>query len=142
MRLVLMQFLEAILRKGILYPCQAIFLGPKMRMLPYSVPLSKFAEYFHRSDEFQTYVIVEGGGVIVNEKMNDAEYATLTGLMQVVQRIEEFAPLKYLTAAEVASVLCDGTHRYREAAAAVDQSDGRTRQAPEQPGPSNMSDLT
>jgi hypothetical protein len=52
--------------------------------------------------------------VVVNEKINSAEYATLIGLMQIVQRVEEFAPLRYLTVTEIASVLDDGTNRYRQ----------------------------
>ena len=103
-----------ILRKGILYPCQMIFLGPKLTMLPCSVPLSRLADYFNGRAEAQSYAIVEGGGVIINEKINRAEYETLIALMQIVQRVEASAPLRYLTEIEIASVLGDGTHRYRE----------------------------
>jgi rhamnose utilization protein RhaD (predicted bifunctional aldolase and dehydrogenase) len=103
-----------ILRKGILYPCQVIFLGPKLTMLPCSVPLSRLADYFNGRAEAQSYAIVEGGGVIINEKIYRAEYETLIALMQIVQRVEASAPLRYLTEIEIASVLGDGTHRYRE----------------------------
>jgi hypothetical protein len=97
----------------VLYPCQAIFLGPKIPMLPFAVPLSRFARYSNGKTEAPTYAIIEGGGVVVNEKINSAEYATLIGLMQIVQRVEESAPLRYLTMKEVASILGDGTNRYR-----------------------------
>jgi hypothetical protein len=103
-----------ILRGGVLYPCQAIFLGPRIPMVPFSVPLSHFAGYSNGEAEAPTYAIIEGGGVVVNKKINSAEYATLVGLMQVVQRVEEFAPLRYLTVTEIASVLGDWTNRYRE----------------------------
>ena len=103
-----------ILKRGVLYPCQAIFLGPRIPMVPFSVPLSLFAGHSNGDAETPTYAIIEGGGVLVNEKINSAEYATLIGLMQVVQRVEEFAPLRYLTATEIASVLGDGTNRYRQ----------------------------
>jgi len=103
-----------ILRKGVLYPCQLIFLGPKLTILACSVPLSRLADYFTGRAEAQSYAIVEGGGVIVNEKINRAEYETLIALMQVVQRVETSAPLRYLTETEISSVLADGTHRYRE----------------------------
>ncbi|HXM09221.1 MAG TPA: class II aldolase/adducin family protein [Terriglobales bacterium] len=102
-----------ILNGGVLYPCQAIFLGPKIPMLPFAVPLSRFARYSNGKAEAPTYAIIEGGGVVVNEKINSAEYATLIGLMQIVQRVEESAPLRYLTVKEVASILGDGTNRYR-----------------------------
>ena len=52
--------------------------------------------------------------MVVNEKINSAEYSTLIGLMQIVQRVEEFAPLRYLTVTEIASVLGDRTNRYRQ----------------------------
>ncbi len=103
-----------ILKGGVLYPCQAIFLGPKIPMLPFSAPLSRIAGYSNGKAEAPSYAIIEGGGVVVNEKINSAEYATLIGLMQIVQRVEEFAPLRYLTATEVASILGDETNRYRQ----------------------------
>jgi rhamnose utilization protein RhaD (predicted bifunctional aldolase and dehydrogenase) len=103
-----------ILRGGVLYPCQAIFLGPRIPMVPYSVPLSHFTGYSNGEADTPTYAIIEGGGVVVNKKINSAEYATLVGLMEVVQRVEEFAPLRYLTVTEIASVLGDWTNRYRQ----------------------------
>ncbi len=103
-----------ILKRGVLYPCQAIFLGPKIPMVPFSVPLSLFPGYCNGDAETPTYAIIEGGGVVVNEKINSAEYATLVGLMQVVQRVEKFARLRYLTVTEIASVLGDRTNRYRQ----------------------------
>jgi hypothetical protein len=83
-------------------------------MLPFSVRLSRFAGYSNGEAEAPNYAIIEGGGVVVNEKINSAEYATLIGLMQIVQRVEEFAPLRYLTVTEIASVLGDRTNRYRQ----------------------------
>jgi rhamnose utilization protein RhaD (predicted bifunctional aldolase and dehydrogenase) len=103
-----------ILRKGVLYPCQLIFLGREIPMLPCSVPLSRLADHFSAGVEAQAYAVVDGGGVIVNEKINSVVYETLIGLMQVVQRVEAFAPLRYLTETEITSVLGNGTHRYRE----------------------------
>jgi rhamnose utilization protein RhaD (predicted bifunctional aldolase and dehydrogenase) len=103
-----------ILRGGVLYPCQAIFLGPRIPIVPFSVPLSRIAGYANGEAETPTYAIIEGGGVVVNKRINSAEYATLIGLMQVVQRVEEFAPLRYLTVTEIASVLGDRTNRYRQ----------------------------
>ena len=115
-----------ILQKGILYPCQLIFLGPKLTMLPCSVLLSRLADYFISKAEAQSYAIVEGGGVIVNEKINRAEYETLIALMQVVQRVETSTPLRYLTETEISSVLADGSHRYRETVAAGSASHALT----------------
>ncbi len=85
-----------------------------MPMLQFSVPLSQFAGNSKGKAEVPTYAIIEGGGVVVNEKINSAEYATLIGLMQIVQRVEEFAPLRYLTVTEIANILADETNRYRQ----------------------------
>ncbi len=105
---------QMILKGGVLYPCQAIFLGSRIPMLQFSVPLSRFVRYSNCKAEPPTYAIIEGGGVVVNEKINSAEYATLIGLMQILQRVEEFAPLRYLTVTEIASILAVGTNRYRQ----------------------------
>jgi hypothetical protein len=47
---------------------------------------------------------------MLNEKMTRAERATLVGLMQVTQRTEKSAGLRYLKCAEVAKVLSAGAH--------------------------------
>jgi hypothetical protein len=46
--------------------------------------------------------------------MTSAERATLIGLAQVTQRTEESARLRYLKSAEVADVLSNGVHGYKE----------------------------
>ena len=125
-----------ILKKGVLYPCQAVFLGPKISMLPHSVPLSWFLQDSHGRAEAQAYAVVEGGGVIVNKQISSAEYANLVGLMQIVQRVEEFAPINYLTATEIASVLDGGTHGYRT----VDVAATSNRYTLSQTGLSSMPD--
>jgi hypothetical protein len=51
------------------------------------------------------FVAVERSGVMLNEKMTSAQRATLIGLMQVTQRTEESARLRYLNEAEVENVL-------------------------------------
>jgi rhamnose utilization protein RhaD (predicted bifunctional aldolase and dehydrogenase) len=112
---------RAILRKGVLFPCQIIFLGPKLTVLPCSVPLSRLEAYFNNEAEAPSYAIVEGGGVIVSENIHRAEYETLLGLMEVVQRVEASAPLRYLTEAEVSNILSDGTHNYRESVLSGDR---------------------
>jgi rhamnose utilization protein RhaD (predicted bifunctional aldolase and dehydrogenase) len=89
---------QAILAGGLLYPCQAIFFG-----FPYS------------SGPVMT---IKDRGVVVSTSIEPAELAMLLGLAQVVQRIGASAPLRYLTEAEVAPLLSQGTSRYRELAIA------------------------
>lgn len=50
---------------------------------------------------------------MVSERISGTEYTNLIGLMRIVQRAEEFAPRKYLTAAEITWELDAGTHGYR-----------------------------
>jgi rhamnose utilization protein RhaD (predicted bifunctional aldolase and dehydrogenase) len=93
---------------GVLYPCQAIFLSPRMRVMPRSV-LNDL-----RSEKANPFLIVEGAGVVVNDRMTGPASATLTGLAQVLQRIEDSAPIRYLAEPEVESVMSADTYRYRE----------------------------
>ncbi len=103
-----------ILKGGVLYPCQAIFLGQTMPLLPPAVVLSKFSERLNSKDRTPPFVAVERSGVMLNENMTSAERATLIGLVQVTQRTEESARLRYLKGAEVADVLSNGVHGYKE----------------------------
>jgi rhamnose utilization protein RhaD (predicted bifunctional aldolase and dehydrogenase) len=105
-----------ILRGGVLYPCQAIFLGPTMPLWPPAAVISKFTEPCQ--DRTTAFVAVERSGVMLNEKMTSAERATLMGLAQVTQRTEESARLRYLTVAEVTDVLSMGAYGYKEDASA------------------------
>jgi len=103
-----------ILRGGVLYPCQAIFLGQTMPLLPPAVVLSKFTERLNGKDTTPPFVAVEGSGVMLNEKITSAERATLLGLVQVTQRTEDSAGLRYLKEAEVTEILSRGAHGYKE----------------------------
>ena len=89
---------QTILAGGLLYPCQAIFSGSP--------------------DENRPFLIVEGRGVVVSRTITPAELAMLAGLAQVVQRLSASAPLRYLTADEVAALSSQVTDRYRELASA------------------------
>jgi len=103
-----------ILRGGVLYPCQAIFLGQTMPLLPPAVVLSRSAERLNDKDGTPAFVAVERSGVMLNEKMTSAERATLIGLAQVTQRTEESAQLRYLKGAELTDLLSKGAHAYKE----------------------------
>jgi rhamnose utilization protein RhaD (predicted bifunctional aldolase and dehydrogenase) len=103
-----------ILKGGVLYPCQAIFLGQTMPLLPPAAVVSKFPEGVNGKDKTPPFVAVERSGVMLNEKMSTAARATLIGLAQVTQRTEESAPLRYLKEAEVSDVLYKGAHGCEE----------------------------
>ena len=102
-----------ILKGGVLYPCQAIFLGQTMPLVPPALAVSKFMEHLNRKHRTPPFVAIESTGVMLNEKMTNTERATLVGLAQVTQRTEESARLRYLKCAEVAKVLSEGAHGYK-----------------------------
>ena len=103
-----------ILRSGVLYPCQAIFLGPIMPLLPPTDVISKFTKRRNGEGGTPAFVAVERSGAMLNENMTSAERATLIGLVQVTLRTEESARLRYLKEAEVMGVLSQGAHGYKE----------------------------
>jgi rhamnose utilization protein RhaD (predicted bifunctional aldolase and dehydrogenase) len=103
-----------ILKGGVLYPCQAIFLGQTMPLVPPAVVISRSAESLNDKGGTPPFVAVERSGVMLNEKITSAEHATLIGLVEVTLRTDESARLRYLNAAEVADVLSKGAHGCKE----------------------------
>lgn len=111
-----------ILKGGVLYPCQAIFLGLEALTLPPMLAASKLKARLTEGERPPSFVVVERGGVMLNEKMTNAERATLIGLMEVVRRTEESAPLRYLSREEVEKVLNEGGRGYRDEAETEDRA--------------------
>ena len=105
-----------ILKGGVLYPCQAIFLGRTAPLIPCSVPFSDVRNHIGEHDECRSLLILEGSGVMVSERITRAEQATLTGLMEVLQRIGPAAPIRYLRESDVTGVLTGTLGHYRQAA--------------------------
>lgn len=94
--------------QGILYPCQAIFLTPQARSLPASTAAADLPALN------EPFVLIQDCGALVRQKLNATEFATLNGLVQVLLRIPEDAPIRYLTADEVSELLCADVYHYRE----------------------------
>jgi Class II Aldolase and Adducin N-terminal domain len=105
-----------IVKKGVLYPCQALFLGRTPPLIPCSVPFSEVRDRMHGRCEAWPFLIVEGSGVMVSDKVTRAALAMLTGLTQVVQRIPPTVPIRYLSEPEVTGVLTGDLHGYRQSA--------------------------
>jgi rhamnose utilization protein RhaD (predicted bifunctional aldolase and dehydrogenase) len=99
---------RTVLSHGVLYPCQAIFLSPRMRAVPASIPRDS------PDARANPFLIVEGAGVVVSEQITGPAFATLTALAQVLQRIDDSASIRYLDEPEVANVMSVDTYRYRE----------------------------
>jgi rhamnose utilization protein RhaD (predicted bifunctional aldolase and dehydrogenase) len=107
---------QAILSGGLLYPCQAIFSKsstPELfRAIPYPHPGDEsLSQYCNRP-----FLIIGGRGVLVSRTITPAEFAMISGLARIVQRVNASTPLRYLSEAEVA-IGCNMTAcRYRELA--------------------------
>jgi len=74
--------------RGTLFPCQAIFLGNS------------------------AFRILENLGILVSRHFTASQQCVLNGLFEVVRRIPEDAPIRYLTDAEVADLLTEDAHNY------------------------------
>jgi ribulose-5-phosphate 4-epimerase/fuculose-1-phosphate aldolase len=114
-----------ILKGGVLYPCQAIFLG-EILILPLANFASRLKARLTNSERPPSFVVVERGGVMLNENMTCAERANLIGLVEVIRRTKESARLRYLTRKEVDKVLNEGGRGYRNEAEAEDRTNSVT----------------
>ena len=105
---------RTIFMEGILYPCQAMFLGPAAPILPAGMPVAEGVKRYE--DEYGVrprFFLVEGYGVVMHESITAAERENLAGLAEVLQRIDVSAGLRYLTDAEIANVMSAEAYRYR-----------------------------
>jgi rhamnose utilization protein RhaD (predicted bifunctional aldolase and dehydrogenase) len=95
---------QAVLSGGLLYPCQAVFsksgTHELFRPIPYPNPEGGWQSRYRN----WPFLIIQGRGVVVNRTMMPAELAMISGLAQIVQRIDASASLRYLTELEVATL--------------------------------------
>lgn len=92
---------RTILSAGFLYPCQLIFSN--------SNPPAPFRSFFCLAPRnqwesrygAQQILIIDGCGVLVRKAMTPAQRATISGLAQVIRRIDSCAPIRYLTDEEI-----------------------------------------
>jgi rhamnose utilization protein RhaD (predicted bifunctional aldolase and dehydrogenase) len=99
-----------IAKNGILYPCQAIFLGRSFPRFSCSQPLSIL-----RSDAFNCnpFLAIEDCGVLLSPTITDAEYAILEGFAEVLARTSGAVPIRYLTSREIEDALGAESLQYR-----------------------------
>jgi hypothetical protein len=110
-----------ILRGGILYPCQAMFLGSGRPPTCGSGSLScKPNSHKDRFAVPPSVLIVDNCGVRVRGNLTEAESEMLAGLMQVVQRVDPSAPIRYLTQSEVLNLVDKEMARYRTVVERID----------------------
>jgi rhamnose utilization protein RhaD (predicted bifunctional aldolase and dehydrogenase) len=104
-----------VLEGGYLYPCQAIFSDAALPELFRADPVPEM-ESRPQENPGRPFLIVKGCGVVVSRTMAAAEAAMLSGLAQVVQRVDPSAPIRYLTQDEVAAISSTAAYRYRDLA--------------------------
>jgi rhamnose utilization protein RhaD (predicted bifunctional aldolase and dehydrogenase) len=98
-----------IVSPGVLYPCQSIFLSPKIRSFPRS-ELADTVKASSPAPACDPFLIVEGAGVVVNERVTDLACATLAGLARVAQRLDRAAPIRYLEEDEIRALPTAGDY--------------------------------
>ena len=102
-----------IVSEGILFPCQAIFSGG--RGLQTFQPVAYGRQHkFHGSHP--PFLIIENCGVLVSADISPAGLAMLSGLADVVQRLNPSDPIRYLTEAEIEGLSLPAVNRYCELA--------------------------
>jgi rhamnose utilization protein RhaD (predicted bifunctional aldolase and dehydrogenase) len=99
-----------IAKSGIIYPCQAIFLGRHFSQFCCSQPLSSLQL---QSFEGSPYLAVEGSGLLLNPKITKAEYAILEGFAEVLARASCVDTIRYLTNEELEEAMGAGAAQYR-----------------------------
>jgi rhamnose utilization protein RhaD (predicted bifunctional aldolase and dehydrogenase) len=105
-----------ILRGGVLYPCQALFIGRQVPLVPCSIPLSEVERWMDKEYGVRPFAILEGSGTLVSASVTSAELEVLRGLAQVTQRLHPAAPIRYLSEEDVTSVLSAEGYHYRDLA--------------------------
>jgi rhamnose utilization protein RhaD (predicted bifunctional aldolase and dehydrogenase) len=93
---------QAILSGGILFPCQSIFSHSSATGLFRAIPCPDSKEQCETRYRARPFLIIEERGVVVRRTMTPSQRAMMSGLAQVVQRINSSAPIHYLTDEEVA----------------------------------------
>jgi rhamnose utilization protein RhaD (predicted bifunctional aldolase and dehydrogenase) len=107
---------QAILSGGILFPCQSMFSNSTSREMFQAVQYPCSMDQCDRLYRTRPFLMIEGRGVIVNKTMNSSQLAMMSGLAQVVQRINSSAPIHYLSDEEVEYSARTIASRYMEKA--------------------------
>lgn len=101
----------SILKGGVLFPCQAMFLGEKTPMLPPGAVVQKFGN--GSNSRRPSFVIVEGEGVLLDGGASSSEHATLAALAEVTQRTDSCDQVRYLEQEEIFDLMSTSAEAYR-----------------------------
>ena len=97
---------------GVLYPCQAMFLQSERTSFssktePHELPRQ------NGNDDAPPFLVVERCGVLVSHGISRAERAILKAYVQILQRLDNSVPVRYLTEYEIDAAMRFGSNRYR-----------------------------
>lgn len=96
---------RGILANGSLYPCQALILGGAEAWRSfYSGLYCEASRNREHGSCNRPFLVVKDKGVLLSNKITSTELEMLIGLAEVVQRIEQTAPIRYLIKAECEEV--------------------------------------
>lgn len=113
-------FSRRFLSGGILYPCQALFWKEASSHAFTFVAPHSASQQIAACTHNRSFLIVEGCGVIVSQRLSAAEHEVLLGLAHVMQRVDPQYPIRYLTEAEVFGISANsGSYRAQLARASV-----------------------
>ncbi len=108
--------------KGTMYPDHCVYLGPAAPdMRPGESLETAISRYTARYEYQPAYLLVEGAGVLVSDRLSRAGHQLLTCLKRVVERIPTHARVSYLEAWQVAKLMNWDAEKYRLAMARLEQ---------------------
>jgi ribulose-5-phosphate 4-epimerase/fuculose-1-phosphate aldolase len=109
---------QAILSGGILFPCQSMFSNSTSREMFQAVSCPLSIVECEGLYPVRPFLMIDGRGVIIQKTMTSSQRAMMSGLAQVVQRINSSAPIHYLSDEEVEYSARTIASRYLEKAGA------------------------
>lgn len=109
--LALDEWSSEVVSKGILYPCQAMFLGQRPCFVSSCRPISVLAKEYQDQNGFRPpALLIRSRGVLVAKDLTGAESEMLIGLSQVTSRLPRGVNLSYLSERRVKDVLNSGAY--------------------------------
>ena len=109
--LALDEWSTEVVSKGILYPCQAMFLGHRPCIVSSCRPISVLAKEYQDQNGFRPpALLIRSRGVLVAKDLTDAESEMLIGLSQVARRLPRGVNISYLSERRVKHVLNSGAY--------------------------------
>lgn len=106
---------------GTMYPDHCVYLGPAAPSMKVGEAMqTALSRYTARYQVEPGYILVEGAGVLVSDKLSRAGHQLLTCLKRVVERIPAQSPVKYLEDWQVAKLVNWDAEKYRLAMARLE----------------------